>query len=150
MGMAFYKLFADSVCDIGKIKNTFFLFHCSMENHLQKNITELLFQKLRILLIDSLYNFIGFFNKILFDCFVILLSIPRTTAGSSENTHNREQVFYIILIFYRIVNSHFKFSVPFFAFFDSYRTILTYQVIFFKYFTNFFSLGKHFYVVTDN
>src|SRR5690348_13117401 len=92
MRMTRNQLFADTVSNAGEIKATLFLFHLRVEHHLQKHVSELFFQKLRVVKVNGLNGLISLLNKILAYALVRLLLVPWATIRRTKHTHDPQKV----------------------------------------------------------
>ena len=86
--MAADELIGDVTGDLFKIKRPAFARQLTMENHLQKQITQLLFHQGVVAILNGLHQFIDLFHRVKAKRAVRLLAIPRAAIGRAESSHH--------------------------------------------------------------
>ena len=78
--MAAHHLVTDRFNDIVEIEVSSFSCHLCVEDDLHQQVAQLVTQILQVMTLNRVHDFIGLFNRVGRNGFIILLHIPRTTA----------------------------------------------------------------------
>ena len=96
MGMTGDQLFAYAVNGIVDVKGTLLFGHIGMVYALEDNIAQLFTQQGIILQIDGLYCLVNFFDEVLADALMGLLSIPGAAIFAAQDIHDLQQILEVV------------------------------------------------------